>query len=104
MVDEFNGAVHAIASDGGVTPYVFTWFGPEAVIVIPSTPCTFCNDTANPGAYFQAIFDLGAIYKYPPADFTGLGGGILITSEFGAGIGLMTYDPINPMADAAWLC
>jgi hypothetical protein len=62
VADEENGAVHAIGSNGIVTPYVFNWDGAEAVVVIPSGACKFCNDDAGPGAYFQVIQNSGAIY------------------------------------------
>ena len=83
--DENHGKVHAIASDGTVTYNVFDWFGAEAVHVIPPAPCTFCSG----GSFFQAIENFGSIYQYAPADFAGLGGNIVVTSEYGAGVGLM---------------
>jgi hypothetical protein len=92
VADEDSGYVHAIDSNGDVSPYIFSWFGAEGVIVIPSAPCKFCNATVGPGAYFQAIENLGALYHYPPTDFTGLGGSILVTSEFGAGTALITFN------------
>ena len=92
--DEFSGSVHAIDNTGNVTYDVFSNYGAEGVLVIPSAPCTFCS---GGGAYFQAIenFQTGNIYQYPLTDFTGLGGNILVTSEFGAGTALITYDGTN---------
>jgi hypothetical protein len=89
--DEFINQVHAIKNDGTVTLNVFSKFGAEGVVVIPSAPCTFCSG----GAFFQAIQNVNAIYQYPLADFTGLGGSILVTSELGAGTDLITFDGTN---------
>src|ERR1700756_3458846 len=87
--DEFSGSVHAIDNAGNVTYDVFLNYGAEGVLVIPSVPCTFCG---SGGAYFQAIenFQTGNIYQYRLTDLTGLGGNILVTSEFGAGTALVT--------------
>ena len=89
--DENNGAVHAIDYHSGhtVTYDVFDWDGAESVVVIPSVPCAFCSG----GAFFQAIENFNAIYQYPPGDFTGLGGSILVPSEAGAGTALITFSP-----------
>ena len=86
VADENNGQVHAISNTGTVTYDVFDWFGAEAVHVIPSVPCTFCSG----GSFFQAIEDVNTVYQYPPTDFAGLGGNILVTSEFGAGTTLIS--------------
>ena len=92
--DEFSGSVHAIDNAGTVTYDVFSNYGAEGVLVIPSAPCTFCSGT---GTYFQAVenFQTGNIYQYPLTDVTGLGGNILVTSEFGGGTALVTYDGAN---------
>src|SRR5215831_16790676 len=94
VADEFSGSVHAIDNTGNVTYDVFSNYGAEAVLVIPSVPCTFC---LGGGAYFQAIenFQTGNVYQYPLTDVTGLGGNILVTSEFGGGTALITYDGAN---------
>jgi hypothetical protein len=63
--DENSGQVHAIASDGTITYDVFEWNGAEAVHVIPQ------------------------------ADFIGLGGNVLVTSESGAGTVLVTTDALT---------
>src|SRR5207302_1624324 len=90
--DENNGAVHAIDSGGNITYNVFDWSGAEGVVVIPSVPCaSFCSG----GSFFQSIENFNAIYQYPPADFTGLGGSILVSSEFGAGTALIQWDGVN---------
>ena len=82
--DEDSGGVHAIDNTGNITYDVFSNYGAEGVLVIPSAPCTFCD---GGGAQFQAIqnFQSGNVYQYPLTDFTGLGGNILVTSEFGGG-------------------
>jgi MBG domain (YGX type) len=92
VADDFNGAVHAIDGSGNVTYDVFDWSGAGAIVVIPSATCAFCNDTSNPGVYFQAIENLAAVYQYPPTDFTGSGGSILVASTSGAGSNLITWD------------
>ena len=88
VADEANGQVHAIKNDSTVTTNVlpFLWDGAEAVQVIPTTPSTFCSG----GTFFQAIEDFNTIYQYAPVDFAGLGGNILVPSERGAGILLIT--------------
>ena len=45
--------------------------------MIPSGPCANCSG----GAYFQTVFDVNTIFKYPLTDFVGLGGSILVNSE-----------------------
>src|SRR5439155_1018493 len=94
VADEFSGSVHAIDNNGNVSYDIFSNYGAEAVLVIPWVPCTFCSEG---GAYFQAIenFQTGNVYQYPLTDFTALGGNILVTSEFGAGTLLITYDGAN---------
>ena len=84
VADEFSGSVHAIDNTGNVTYDVFSNYGAEGVLVIPSDPCTFCSGV---GALFQAIpnFQTNNIYQYPLTDVTGLGGNILVTSALGAG-------------------
>src|SRR4029077_9793479 len=77
VADDTNSTVNAIAPDGTVTYDVVIVFSAEGVHVIPSTPCAYCSG----GAFFQAIEDSNSIYQYPPTDFTGLGGNILVTSE-----------------------
>jgi hypothetical protein len=89
--DENNGQIHAIASDGTVTLDAFDWYGAEGVVVIPSAPCTFCSG----GSFFQAIENFNAIYQYAPADFAGLDGSILVTSEYGSGTAVITWDGSN---------
>ena len=52
--------------------------GAENVNVIPSIPCTFgCTN----GTFFQMIYYLDYIIYYPPTDFEGLGGNVIVTSE-----------------------
>jgi hypothetical protein len=94
-VSTVPGAVHAIDSNGNVTLDVVEWHGAEAVLVIPDNPCTFCSD----GALFQAITlnEQGpvGIYQYFPADFSGLGGNVLVPSEEGVGTALVTFNGTN---------
>ena len=92
--DEDSGGVHAIDNAGNITYDLFSNYGAEAVLVIPSAPCTFCD---GGGAQFQAIqnFQSGNVYQYPLTDFAGLGGNILVTSEFGGGTALVTWDGAN---------
>ena len=83
VADEHNGQVHAIKNDGTVTRNAFNWSPPlgkgaENVNVIPSIPCTFgCTN----GTFFQMIYYLDYIIYYPPTDFQGLGGNVIVTSE-----------------------
>jgi hypothetical protein len=98
VADDADSQINAIASDGTVTYDVFDWAGAEGVVVIPSAPCTYCSG----GAFFQAIENFDAIYQYPPTDFTGLGGGILVTSEAGAGAVAITWDHTNQLYNMAF--
>jgi hypothetical protein len=96
VADDILGQVHAIKSDGTVTHNAFNWSPPdwdgaESVQVIPSNPCTNCSG----GAFFQAVYTSNAIYKYPPTDFTGLGGNILVNSENQHGTALVTFNGSN---------
>jgi hypothetical protein len=85
LVTNDNDAVNAIRNDGFVTLNAFVigaGTGPESVQVIPDTQCTFC---AN-GSFFQAVEAGGfgsfpGLYEYFPADFSGLGGDILVPCE-----------------------
>jgi hypothetical protein len=83
--DSFN-QLYTVDNMGNVTynPFglpgigdVFT--GAEQVLVIPEFPCTYCADRA----FFQASAVNDNIFSYPRTDFDGLGGDILITSEWG---------------------
>jgi hypothetical protein len=87
VADEGFSALHAIRNNNppGPGPYsvtlnVFTHPTAEGVFVVPQTPCTFCTGP-NAGAFFQAIQDGQQIWKTPLADFAGLGGDVLVTSE-----------------------
>ena len=96
VADEDRGSVHAIKNDGTVTLDVFAHPGAESVQVVPDTLCTFCSG----GAHFQAITinpfgDGPGIYQYFPADFTGLGGDVLVTSEAGAGTVSVHFNGTN---------
>jgi hypothetical protein len=86
--DENSGNVFAISNSGAVTtPFPFTVGGAESVHVIPPNPCSF---GASNGALFSAMYGDNAIWKWPPSDLSGLGGDILVTSEGGGGIALVT--------------
>lgn len=81
---EGYSAVYAIAP-GGASYYVAYWPSAESIHVIPDRTCNFGT---SGGAFFSAIYPTH-IEKFPPSDFTGLGGRLLVTSE-GGGTGLMT--------------
>jgi len=86
--DENSGNVFAISNSGAVTtPFPFTVTGAESVHVVPPNPCSF---GASNGALFSAMYQDNAIWKWPPSDLSGLGGDILVTSEGGGGIALVT--------------
>ncbi|HEX4708596.1 MAG TPA: hypothetical protein VH229_12800, partial [Candidatus Udaeobacter sp.] len=82
VTDDQRNEVYTINSAGVVTfnpfnfpdPAVFTLV--EQALIIPDFPCVFC-----PGPFFQASAQNDAIFSYPPADFTGLGGDIIFTTE-----------------------
>jgi len=86
--DENSGTVWAISNGGAVTPAV-TYASPESVHVIPPNPCSFGNSN---GALFSAMYADNQIWKWPPSDLTGLGGNVLVTSELGGGIALVTFN------------
>ncbi len=88
VADEDLGQVHAISNTGNITYGVFSWDGAEGVVVIPSNPCSFCSGGSS---FFQSILNLNAIYQYPTADFSGLGGSVLVTSESGHGTAVITF-------------
>ncbi len=90
--DEDHGQVHAIDNTGNVTYGVFSLYGAEGVVVIPSNPCSFCSGGSS---FFQAIENLDAIYQYPLTDFAGLAGSILVSSEFGQGTAVISFDGNN---------
>jgi len=88
VADEGNGVINAIGPPPTytVTPNIFNYPGqfeptPEALAFIPEgTLCTFCGF-----AFFQTSQQnppgLPSMFAYPPTDFTGLGGSLLITLE-----------------------
>jgi hypothetical protein len=102
VADELNNVVWAIAPGPGpnntVTDacdmYGLCNFGAESVQVIPSAPCTYCS-----GALFQAIEDFNVIIQYPQSNFTGLGGDILVTSEFSTGTARFHWNDITSTYD-----
>ena len=86
--DENSSTVWAISNGGAVTPAV-SYPTAESVHVIPPNPCSFGNSN---GALFSAMFADNQIWSWPPSDLAGLGGNVLVTSEFGGGIGLVTFN------------
>jgi hypothetical protein len=86
--DENSGTVWAISSGGSVTAAV-TYPSAESVHVVPQNPCSFGNSN---GALFSAMFADNQIWAWPPSDFAGLGGNVLVTSEFGGGIGRVAFN------------
>jgi hypothetical protein len=86
--DEVSGNVWAI-SNAGVVTTPFSYPSAESVHVIPPNACSFGN---SDGALFSAMFGDNQIWKWPPSDLSGLGGNVLVTSEFGSGIGLVTFN------------
>jgi hypothetical protein len=86
--DENSSTVWAISNGGTVTPAV-SYPTAESVHVIPPNPCSFGNSN---GALFSAMFADNQIWSWPPSDLAGLGGNVLVTSESGGGIGLVTFN------------
>ncbi len=87
------GQVFAVSPAGTIST-VAGWDGAEGVSVIPSNKCIFGT---SGGTFFTAIFrpagkGTGSIFMFPltAATFLGKSGRVLVTSEFGAGIGLLT--------------
>jgi hypothetical protein len=90
VADEDIGEVNAIKNDGPpatVTHNIFNWPGflepsPEALTFIPTPDhmCTYCGF-----AFFQSSQQNPAgapsVFAYPPSDFAGLSGGLLVTLE-----------------------
>ena len=99
VADEGGNAVHAIKNDGTVTLNILSHNTAEGVFVIPAVPCTFCDPSPGPSAFFQSEQQITqAIYRYPLSDFTGLGGNVLVTSEqgfAGADTSLVTVNGTN---------
>ena len=95
VADEDGNAIHAVKNTNPPGPGPYTVFpnilshvNPEGVFVIPNPPCTFCDSSPGPSAFFQAEQQLTQlVWRYPLTDFTlpppGLGGNVLITSESG---------------------
>jgi hypothetical protein len=77
-------------SPAGAVKRVATWPGAEGVHFIPDTKC---DVGASGGTFFTAIKrkdGSGSIVKFPLSAFAGKSGRALVTSESGAGIGLLT--------------
>jgi len=85
VASENNSAVYASAASGAAY-YAAYWPGAESIHVVPDRVCSF---GASGGAFFSAMYPTH-IEKFPPSDFAGLGGRLLVTSESGGGIGLLT--------------
>jgi hypothetical protein len=98
VADEDIGEVNAIKNDGPpatVTHNIFNWPGflepsPEALTFVPQPQdmCTYCGF-----AFFQSSQQNPAgapsVFAYPPSDFTGLAGGLLVTLESNQRIALV---------------
>jgi hypothetical protein len=96
--DEENNAIHAVKNNdptGGnccgytVTLNILSHVSAEGVFVIPSPPSSF---------FLAEQQDTQKVYEYPPSNFIGLGGNVLITSEEGiqgADTSLVTTDGIS---------
>jgi hypothetical protein len=87
---EVLGKVIAISPDGAVK-VVASWPGAEGVHFVPELKCTVGS---SGGTFFTAIKATpagpGKIYRFPLSAFSGLSGRAVVTSETGAGIGLLT--------------
>lgn len=77
-----GGQVHAIDNQGHVTYGIVSWGGAEALLAIPSNPCSFGDSEGN---VFAAIENHDALYKFSFStnDLSLVGGKILVTSETG---------------------
>lgn len=85
VASESTSRVFAVSPSGAVST-VASWPDAEGVYFISPGGCSF---GASNGAFFTVAFPTH-IAKFPPSDFTGLGGSALVTSEGGGGIGLLT--------------
>lgn len=87
VASENANAVYAISPPPNYRiATVATWPGAESVHVIPDHVCSYGRTGA---AFFSAIYP-SAIYKYPSGDFTGRGGQVMVTSEGGSGIAILS--------------
>ena len=98
IADETSGRIFAVSNTGVVTPNALGVFWPaaEGVVVIPDTVCTFGCAT---GGFFNAYEGPDQVIQYPPSDFTGLGGNILITSEGASGTALVKFNAVTQKYD-----
>jgi hypothetical protein len=91
------GKVLAI-SPYGVVKVVASWPGAKGISFVPSLKCDM---GLSGGVFFTAIKATptasGGLYKFPLASFAGLSGRAVVTSETGAGMGLLTP------TGAAWI-
>ncbi|MDR7522096.1 MAG: hypothetical protein QN168_06500 [Armatimonadota bacterium] len=86
---ELLGKVLAISPAGDVA-VVASWAGAEGVHFVPAQKCDFGT---SGGTFFTALKGVGGpggLIKFPMAAFAGKSGRALVTSETGAGIGLLT--------------
>ncbi len=102
VASEGSGNIYAVCP--GVSVFS-NWPGAEAVRFIPSRhgqpPCEFHPEG---GAFFQADFSTGRILQWPADDFAELGGNALVSSESGAGLGLLEPDgSISPFPETSGL-
>jgi hypothetical protein len=75
---ELLGRVYAISPAGAVATVAMV-NDAESVHVVPNSVCNFGN---SGGAFFSAMFPTH-MAKFPAADFAGMGGSLLVTSEAG---------------------
>jgi hypothetical protein len=66
-----------------------TFPGVEDIDFIPQNMCTLGN---TGGAFFSSVpaWPQSHIEKRPPTDFAGYGGAAVLTTEYGAGLGILT--------------
>lgn len=87
--DSTQGRIFAVCPSGVI--HVADWPGAEAIRFVPTRkgklPCHF---KPSGQAFFQTDFDANKVFQWPSADFTGLGGKAVISSELGAGVGILS--------------
>ncbi len=95
VASETTSAVYAVSPCSTPPCPVSTligWPSAESVHVIPPNPCSF---GVSNGSFFSVQYP-STVIKFPPTDFTSLGGQILVTSEFSHTIGLLSFTGSTP--------
>ncbi|MDB4894858.1 MAG: hypothetical protein JWN15_1120 [Firmicutes bacterium] len=82
---ENTSRVYAISPSGTVA-IAADWPSAESIHVIPDNACSFGT---SGGSFFSANYPYGLV-RFPTTDFAGLGGKVMVTSENGGGVGLMS--------------